>query len=59
MKISLFADIKNMKKAASANEAKAKHKKYVLNTLNNGEIKDLQVLPTIGAKTAYQMVTYR
>ncbi|XP_018804906.1 PREDICTED: kinesin-like protein Nod isoform X1 [Bactrocera latifrons] len=36
-----------------------KHRAAVLNLLNSGSMKELQVLPQIGQKTAYQLVTQR
>lgn len=35
------------------------HKVAIMEMLNTGSVKDLQLLPTIGAKTAYQIVSYR
>ncbi|XP_070495440.1 kinesin-like protein Nod [Chironomus tepperi] len=35
------------------------HKAAIMEMLNTGSVKDLQLLPTIGAKTAYQIVSYR
>lgn len=48
-----------MKKATTTNQAKANHKQHVLNTLNTGDINVLKMLPTVGMKTAYQIMTYR
>nr|XP_014086071.2 kinesin-like protein Nod [Bactrocera oleae] len=36
-----------------------KHRAAVLDLLNSGSMKDLQLLPQIGQKTAYQLVTQR
>lgn len=36
-----------------------KHREQVLRTLNRGTQKDLQVLATVGVKTAMQIITYR
>lgn len=36
-----------------------KHRKAVLDLLNSGSMKELQLLPQIGQKTAYQLVTQR
>lgn len=35
------------------------HATGVLSILNNGNLKELQILPQIGLKTAYQIMTYR
>ncbi|KAL7029769.1 hypothetical protein ACKWTF_006352 [Chironomus riparius] len=35
------------------------HKTAIMEMLNTGSVKDLQLLPTIGAKTAYQLVSHR
>lgn len=39
--------------------SKAEHKKEVLELLNTGTYKQLKMLPKIGIKTAYQIITYR
>ncbi|KAM7346418.1 no distributive disjunction isoform 1-T3 [Cochliomyia hominivorax] len=36
-----------------------KHRKTILDLLNKGSMKELQILPQIGQKTAYQIVTQR
>ncbi|XP_036347271.1 uncharacterized protein LOC118756625 [Rhagoletis pomonella] len=36
-----------------------KHRKAVLDLLNSGSMKELQILPQIGQKTAFQLVTQR
>lgn len=54
----IFPDLKKMAKAPREN-VKLSHKEFVLNILNTGTMKDLQLLPTIGTKTAYQIYTYR
>lgn len=38
---------------------KNQHCKAVLNLLNTGNLKDIQLLPQIGIKTAYQIITHR
>lgn len=43
----------------SNENAKSSHMEFVLNILNKGTLKDLQILPMIGCKTAYQIYTYR
>lgn len=43
----------------SNKNAKKSHIEFVLNILNEGTLKDLQMLPMIGIKTAYQIYTYR
>lgn len=43
----------------SSENAKSSHMEFVLNILNEGTLKDLQMLPMIGSKTAYQIYTYR
>lgn len=43
----------------SNENAKSSHMEFVLNLLNQGTLKDLQMLPMIGSKTAYQIYTYR
>ena len=35
------------------------HKSSVLDLINRGSIKELQILPTVGLKTAYSIVTHR
>lgn len=45
--------------SSSKKVSKLSHKNAVLDLLNNGTMKDLQVLPTVGLKTSYQIVTYR
>lgn len=52
-------DIEKTSKAATKNGAKDAHKKFVLKILNTGELKDLQLLASIGMKTAFQIITYR
>ncbi|XP_055548651.1 kinesin-like protein KIF22 [Wyeomyia smithii] len=37
----------------------SKHGKAVLDLVNRGSIKEVQILPTVGLKTAYQIVTHR
>lgn len=39
--------------------SKADHRKYVLDLLNKGDLKAIQVLPQIGMKTAYCIITHR
>lgn len=34
-------------------------KKYVLDVLNKGDMKDIEKLPTVGSKTAERIVLYR
>lgn len=46
-------DAMNTKKSLTA------HRKDVLDLLNKGSMKDIQVLPQIGPKTAYQIITQR
>ena len=46
-------DVMNTKKSLTA------HRKVVLDLLNKGSMKDIQVLPQIGPKTAYQIITQR
>ncbi|KNC24230.1 Kinesin-like protein Nod [Lucilia cuprina] len=36
-----------------------KHRKAILDLLNRGSMKELQILPQVGQKTAYQIVTQR
>lgn len=38
---------------------KGDHKKYILEIMNKGTFKELQILPTIGQKTAFQVMSYR
>lgn len=40
-------------------QAQNTHSTEVLNLLNNGNLKELQILPQIGLKTAYQIMTFR
>ncbi|KAJ6638158.1 Kinesin-like protein Nod [Pseudolycoriella hygida] len=54
----------NKKKAKHDNAkvqslTKADHCKSVLNLLNKGDMKAIQVLPQIGMKTAYCIITHR
>lgn len=39
--------------------SKGSHKEAILDVINTGSFKELQKLPTIGLKTAYQIVAYR
>lgn len=43
----------------SKNVSKADHKKSILQILNKGNFKDIKMLPSIGDKTAYQIVSFR
>lgn len=38
---------------------KLDHKSNILEIINNGDLKKLKMLPTIGLKTAYQIMSYR
>ncbi|CAO1416789.1 unnamed protein product [Diamesa hyperborea] len=50
----------NHKGNASAKKvSKDSHKKAILDVINTSSFKELQKLPTIGMKTAYQIVAYR
>lgn len=49
--ISLYFNPKNV--------TKADHKKSILTVLNTGNFKEVKTLPTIGDKTAYQIVSFR
>lgn len=57
------AETSGRKAKASGKKAKDSavetHAKEVLNILNNGNLKELQILPLIGLKTAYQIMSYR
>lgn len=46
-------------KSKTKQNLKSKHKEGILRLLNIGTIKELQVLPRIGLKTGYQIVTHR
>lgn len=48
-----------VKKGQSKNDALAEHAKQIFKLFNSGSCKDLQMLPTIGQKTAYQIIVYR
>lgn len=37
----------------------AKHKKAILDFLNKGSMREIQILPQVGLKTAYQIITQR
>lgn len=45
--------------ATTKKVTKVSHKKAILDVINTASIKELQNLPTIGPKTAYQIVAYR
>lgn len=45
--------------SANTKTSLSKHRKAVLDLLNKGSMKELQILPQIGQKTAYQIVTQR
>lgn len=45
--------------ASAKKVSKVSHKKAILDVINTGSFKELQKLPTIGLKTAYQIVAYR
>lgn len=47
------------RKGKKTTDPKKTHAKEVLNILNNGNLKELQILPQIGLKTAYQIMTFR
>ncbi|CAD7090268.1 unnamed protein product [Hermetia illucens] len=42
-----------------AKDAQQKHEKAVLDLLNTGTIREIQILPQVGLKTAYQIITQR
>ena len=46
-------------KADTKKVSKDSHKKAILDVINTSSFKELQKLPTIGMKTAYQIVAYR
>lgn len=46
-------------KRVGVKEAKKYHKDSVLKLLNNGTLKELQILPLVGLKTAYQIIFQR
>lgn len=50
---------KNSTATSSKKSLKSKHKDGVLRLLNSGTIKEVQILPRVGLKTAYQIVTNR
>lgn len=47
------------KKAPNQNSNRAKLRSKVLKILNEGTLKDVEKLPTVGAKSAEQIITYR
>jgi DNA uptake protein ComE-like DNA-binding protein len=48
-----------LNRSASRKVTKADHKKEVLELLNTGTLNQLKMLPKVGIKTAYQIITYR
>lgn len=44
---------------ATETEAKKAHRQGILNILNTGDLNQIQMLPQIGAKTAYSLLTTR
>ncbi|XP_037939784.1 kinesin-like protein KIF22-B [Teleopsis dalmanni] len=49
----------DIKSKTPSNKNLIKHRKAILDLLNSGSIKQIQVLPQIGQKTAYHIVTHR
>lgn len=49
----------NGSSSANTKTSVSKHRKAVLDLLNKGSMKELQFLPQVGQKTAYQIVTQR
>ncbi|XP_065365872.1 kinesin-like protein Nod [Calliphora vicina] len=45
--------------SANGKTSLTKHRKAILDLLNKGSMKELQILPQVGQKTAYQIVTQR
>lgn len=45
--------------ARASNITKKDHKNAIMDLINSGSVKELQLLPGIGQKKAYQIVTYR
>lgn len=58
-KLTVEGNIEKISKATSKDEALNVHKKYVLRILNTGDLKEVQLLASIGLKTAHQIITYR
>jgi DNA uptake protein ComE-like DNA-binding protein len=54
-----FHSNESMEQKGVGRVSKKAHKEAVLKLLNSGSIKELQILPTIGLKTAYQLITHR
>lgn len=52
-------EVRNKKKTKGGRVAQNTHSTEVLKILNNGNLKELQILPQIGLKTAYQIMTFR
>lgn len=48
-----------LSKARTKKQALTLHKEFILKLFNTGNIKELQILPQIGLKTAYQIITHR
>jgi DNA uptake protein ComE-like DNA-binding protein len=49
----------NKSSSSIKNVTKKDHKAAIMDMMNTGSVKELQLLPTIGPKTAYQIVTHR
>ena len=60
IKNEVVASYFDTKRNATAKKVtKVSHKKAILDVMNTGSFQELQNLPTIGLKTAYQIVAYR
>lgn len=57
--IASYFNEKENKKRTNLKSNLAKHQKAILEILNTGNMKELQCLPQIGLKTAFQIVTQR
>lgn len=57
--ILLEEPLRQMTKAGSKKEAMNVHKEFLLKLFNTGSSQDLQMMPQIGKKTAYQIITHR
>ena len=57
--IASYFDLSTVNRGNSRKSRLQNHKTAVLEVINSGSMKELQVLPSIGLKTAYQIVTHR
>lgn len=59
IKNKIMATYLNKSTSSLQQVSKKDHKDAIMDMINTGSVKELQMLPTIGAKTAYQIVSHR